>query len=70
MAELVSSSYELDPELAQAVLGITDGNLRALNEILGIDLFARGGSVMLRGPVDKVAHGARVLSELEAMARR
>ena len=70
MAELVSSSYELDPELAQAVLGITDGNLRTLNEILGIDLFARGGSVMLRGPVDNVAHGARVLSELEAMARR
>lgn len=59
MAELVSSSYELDPELAQAVLGITDGNLRTLNEILGIDLFARGGSVMLRGPVDNVAHGAR-----------
>ncbi|WP_273412247.1 PhoH family protein [Corynebacterium appendicis] len=70
MAELVSSSYELDPELAQSVLGVTDGNLRTLNDMLGVDLFARGGSVMLRGPVDKVAHASRVLSELEAMARR
>ena len=70
MAELVSSSYELDPDVAQAVLGVTDGNLRTLNDVLGVDLFARGGSVMLRGPVEKVAHASRVLSELEAMARR
>jgi len=70
MAELVTRSYELDPELAQSVLGVTDENLRTLNEMLGVDLFARGTTVMLRGPVEDVAHATRVLSEIQAMARR
>lgn len=70
MAELVTRSYELDPELAQAVLGVTDENLRTLNDVLGVDLFARGTTVMLRGPVEEVAHAVRVLSEIQAMARR
>lgn len=70
MAELVTRSFELDPETAQAVLGVTDENLRTLNNVLGVDLFARGTTVMLRGPVEEVAHAARVLSEIEAMARR
>lgn len=70
MAELVTRSFELDPELAQAVLGVTDENLRRLNNVLGVDLFARGTTVMLRGPVEEVAHAERVLSEIEAMARR
>ena len=70
MAELVTRSYELDPELAQAVLGVTDENLRTLNDVLGVDLFARGTTVMLRGPVDEVAHAVRVLSEIQSMARR
>lgn len=70
MAELVTRSYELDPELAQAVLGVTDENLRTLNDVLGVDLFARGTTVMLRGPVEEVAHALRVLSEIQSMARR
>lgn len=70
MAELVTRSYELDPELAQAVLGVTDENLRTLNDVLGVDLFARGTTVMLRGPVEEVAHAVRVLSEIQSMARR
>ena len=70
MAELVTRSYELDPELAQSVLGVTDENLRTLNDMLGVDLFARGTTVTLRGPVEDVAHAERVLSEVQAMARR
>ena len=37
MAELVTRSHELDPEYAQAVLGINDSTLRTLNELLGAD---------------------------------
>ena len=70
MAELVTRSYELEPDLAQAVLGVTDEHLRTLNNVLGVDLFARGTTVTLRGPVDEVAHAVRVLSEIQAMARR
>ncbi|WP_297851258.1 PhoH family protein [uncultured Corynebacterium sp.] len=70
MAELVTRSYELEPDLAQAVLGVTDENLRTLNNVLGVDLFARGTTVTLRGPVDEVAHAVRALSEIQAMARR
>ena len=70
MAELVTRSHELDPEYAQAVLGINDSTLRTLNELLGADLFARGTTVTLRGPVEKVAYAARVLDEIQAMARR
>ena len=70
MAELVTRSHELDPEYAQAVLGINDSTLRTLNELLGADLFARGTTVTLRGPVEKVAYAVRVLDEIQAMARR
>nr|VDG63125.1 phosphate starvation-inducible protein PhoH, ATPase [Streptococcus thermophilus] len=70
MAELVTRSHELDPEHAQAILGINDENLRTLNDLLGADLFARGTTVTLRGPVEDVAYADRVLDEVEAMARR
>ena len=52
MAELVTSSYELDPDYAQAVLGINDATLHTLNQLLGADLFARGTTVTMRGPVE------------------
>ena len=70
MAELVTRSHELDPEHAQAILGVNDENLRTLNDLLGADVFARGTNVTLRGPVEDVAYAARVLDEVEAMARR
>ena len=70
MAELVTSSYELDPDYAQAVLGINDATLHTLNQLLGADLFARGTTVTMRGPVEAVAYAARVVDEIQAMARR
>lgn len=70
MAELVTRSYELDPEHAQSVLGVNDENLHTLNDLLGADIFARGTFVTLRGPVDDVAYACRVFDEIQAMARR
>ncbi|SES29394.1 PhoH family protein [Corynebacterium cystitidis] len=68
--QVISHSVELDSAYAHAVYGTTDDNLRTLNNQLGIDLFARGNTVHLRGPEQLVARGVRVLHELESMARR
>ncbi|STC68569.1 PhoH family protein [Corynebacterium pilosum] len=68
--QVISHSVELDSAYAHAVYGTNDDNLRVLNNQLGIDLFARGSTVQLRGPAHLVARGVRVLEELESMARR
>ncbi|WP_394280498.1 PhoH family protein [Corynebacterium sp.] len=68
--QVISHSVELDSAYAHAVYGTNDDNLRVLNNQLGIDLFARGSTVQLRGPAHLVARGIRVLEELESMARR
>jgi len=52
------------------VLGSADDNLRVLNNRLDADLFARGNVVTVTGPDYEVARAAKILDELEAIARR
>ncbi|WKD57247.1 PhoH-like protein [Corynebacterium capitovis DSM 44611] len=70
MDELVTRRVVLDSAYAQTVIGVNDGNLRALNQQLGADIHARGAAVTLRGSAREVNHAAHVLEELESMARR
>nr|WP_168926442.1 PhoH family protein [Corynebacterium striatum] len=51
-------------------MGSADDNLRVLNNLLDADLFARGTTVTVTGPDYEVARAAKVLEELEAIARR
>nr|WP_275434268.1 PhoH family protein [Corynebacterium kefirresidentii] len=51
-------------------MGSADDNLRVLNNRLDADLFARGNVVTITGPDYEVARAAKILDELEAIARR
>lgn len=68
--EVITVGYELDPAVAQTVLGITDANLKVLDNKLAADLFVRGTTVSITGPDHEVQRARRVLDELQAMARR
>lgn len=68
--EVISHAVDVDSAYANAVFGGSDENLKSLSNLLGIDVFARGSRVSLKGPAPQVSHGAKVLSELESMARR
>ncbi len=70
MQNPVTRKLELDSAYAQAVLGVNDGNLRVLNRQLAADIHARGTTLTLRGDEADVAYAARVVDELESMARR
>ncbi|WIM67096.1 PhoH family protein [Corynebacterium breve] len=70
MTEVMSHAVQLDSAYEQSVFGINDENLKVLGNLVGVDLFARGTGVSLRGPSHAVARAARVLAELESMARR
>lgn len=60
----------MDSAYVAAVLGTADANLRVLNNQLDADLFARGTTVTITGPDYEVARAAKVLDELESIARR
>ncbi|WP_151529164.1 MULTISPECIES: PhoH family protein [Corynebacterium] len=68
--ETASLSYSIEPQLAQAVCGINDENIKVLDNQLACDFFVRGNEVTLTGPAPVVARARRVLNELQAMARR
>lgn len=68
--QVVSHQLEIAPVVVQTVYGTTDANLRVLENRLGLDVFARGNVVHLRGPAEQVAQAARVLGELEGLAER
>ena len=66
----VTRKLDLDSAYAQSVLGINDANLRVLNTQLAANIHARGTTLTLRGTEAEVLHAARVVDELESMARR
>lgn len=67
---IITEKFELDSQYLSTVLGPADSNLRVLNNLLDVDLFARGTTVTVTGPDYEVARAAKVLPELEAIARR
>lgn len=67
---IITKKFELDSAYVATVLGSADDNLRVLNNLLDADLFARGTTVTVTGPDYDVARAAKVLEELEAIARR
>ena len=67
---IITKKCELDSAYVSIVLGSADDNLRVLNNRLDADLFARGNVVTLTGPDYEVARAAKILDELEAIARR
>jgi len=67
---IITKKCELDSAYVSSVLGSADDNLRVLNNRLDADLFARGNVVTITGPDYEVARAAKILDELEAIARR
>ena len=67
---IITKKCELDSAYVSIVLGSADDNLRVLNNRLDADLFARGNVVTVTGPDYEVARAAKILDELEAIARR
>src|SRR5699024_457823 len=66
----VREKFDVDSAYTSAVLGTADDNLRVLNNLLDVDLFARGNVVTVTGPDYEVARAKKALDELEAIARR
>ena len=69
-AQVITRKVELDSAYTQAVLGINDGNLQVLDNLIDADFHARGHVVTLTGPDHEVARAVKVLEELESIARR
>lgn len=67
---IITKKCELHSAYVSSVLGSADDNLRVLNNRLDADLFARGNVVTVTGPDYEVARAAKILDELEAIARR
>lgn len=67
---IITKKCEIDSAYVSSVLGSADNNLRVLNDRLDADLFARGNIVTVTGPDYEVARAAKILDELEAIARR
>ncbi|MBB1040545.1 PhoH family protein [Dietzia sp. DQ11-44] len=64
------TAVQLDPDLAMAVLGAADANLRALEELLDADLHVRGGTMTISGDPGAVDQASRVVSDLLRQAGR
>ena len=66
----VRTAVQLDPDLAMAVLGAADTNLRTLEELLDADLHVRGGTMTISGDQRAVDTASRVVSDLLRQAGR
>ncbi len=66
----VRTAVQLDPDLAMAVLGAADSNLRTLEELLEADLHVRGGTMTISGSQRAVDTASRVVSDLLRQAGR
>ena len=66
----VRTAVQLDPDLAMAVLGAADTNLRTLEELLDADLHVRGGTMTISGDQRAVDTASRVVSDLLRQADR
>src|SRR5699024_3797612 len=67
---IITKKFNVDSAYTSAVLGPADENLRVLNNLLDVDLSARGNVVTVTGPDYEVARAKKALDELEAIARR
>ncbi len=61
---------ELDQEIALAVTGPADDNIRILEDTFDIDVLTRGNHITLRGEAREVSRARRVLQELILVATR
>ncbi|MGO4202048.1 PhoH family protein [Rhodococcus sp. TAF43] len=61
---------ELPPEVVPPLLGSSDENLTALEQVLDADIHVRGNAVTLTGTPADVALAERVLEQLAALVRR
>ncbi|OQQ38663.1 phosphate starvation-inducible protein PhoH [Prescottella equi] len=66
----VRSSMELPPEVVPPLLGSSDENLTALEQVLDADIHVRGNAVTLTGTPADVALAERVLEQLTSLVRR
>ena len=69
-SDIMTQTYELEPAVAQTVLGTHDDNLKVLENQLAADIFVRGTAVTLTGPTHEIVRARKVLDELQAIARR
>ncbi|AFM07834.2 PhoH family protein [Corynebacterium pseudotuberculosis] len=69
-AGIITKTVELDEQHLQTVLGVTDENLKVLENQLDCSIFVRGTQVTLTGPDHEVARAVKVLKELQSIARR
>ncbi|MCD2262471.1 PhoH family protein [Dietzia aurantiaca] len=69
-SDTVRTAVQLDPDLAMAVLGAADTNLRTLEELLDADLHVRGGTMTVSGHPEAVDTASRVVSDLLRQARK
>ncbi|WP_420830276.1 PhoH family protein [Corynebacterium uropygiale] len=68
--DVVTKTVDIAEDAAPEVFGIHDGHLAIIEDMVGVDCRARGATLTLRGPGNRVAHALRVVSELEALAER
>ncbi|MFP7364344.1 PhoH family protein [Corynebacterium callunae] len=68
--DVVTTSYNLEREYAQTVLGIHDENLRVLDNQIDCDIHVRGTRIELTGPIVEVSRAGKIFDELQAIARR
>jgi len=68
--EAARATIMLEPDVAFAVLGAADANLRVLEEELAADIHVRGGQVTLSGSREDVAHASEVIGDLRRQALR
>ncbi len=57
------------PEQSRWLFGPADANLKAIREALGVQMFARAGTVKITGPAENVSRAAAVLSALQRRMR-
>lgn len=69
-SDTVRTAVQLDPDLAMAVLGTADTNLRTLEELLDADLHVRGGTMTVSGDPAAVDTASRVVADLLRQARK
>jgi phosphate starvation-inducible PhoH-like protein len=58
-----------DADLVRQIFGEHDENLRALERLTGLEVNARGNSVILRGAEEELRFGERVLGQLHEVVR-
>lgn len=65
-----SVTVEVEPSLTLHVAGVSDENLRVIEDSLDVDVLMRGSSITIRGQASEVSHARKTLQEMLIMARR